>query len=110
MSSVIDEYIVFCNEVITGEQIVNEDSIPSVIKSNNTMSALQQRVSQVINDHSSIIDQNILADKKIKVDCGNQKLSKFHLQPRKKEYRTYNIKTVLLYIRHSLNLLVRFLD
>lgn len=86
MSSVIDEYIVFCNEVITGEQIVNEDSIPSVIKSNNTMSALQQRVSQVINDHSSIIDQNILADKKIKVDCGNQKLSKFHLQPRKKEY------------------------
>ena len=25
MSSVIDEYIVFCNEVITGEQIVNED-------------------------------------------------------------------------------------
>ena len=43
MSSVIDEYIVFCNEVITGEQIVNEDSIPSVIKSNNIQNTIEYK-------------------------------------------------------------------
>ena len=85
--TVIDEYITFCNEVITGEQVVDDgSSMPSVIRADNTMEALQQRVSHVINDHSSIIDQNIIADKKIIVDCGNQKLSEFHLKPRKKEY------------------------
>tara|TARA_B100002051_G_C16708969_1_gene625535 strand:- start:560 stop:1648 length:1089 start_codon:yes stop_codon:yes gene_type:complete len=83
--TVIDDYIVFCNEIITGEQVVDEGAA-SVIRSENTMKALQQRVSNIINKSSSEIDQSVVAKKTITVDCGKKKLTDFHLKPRKKKY------------------------
>ena len=75
--------ILLCNEIITGEQVVDTGPA-SVIRSENTMKALQQRVSNIINKSSSEIDQNVVAKKNITVDCGRKKLSDFHLKPRKK--------------------------
>ena len=57
-----DEYITFCNEVITGEQVVDTGPA-SVIRSENTMKALQQRVSNIINKSSGEIDQSVVAKK-----------------------------------------------
>jgi hypothetical protein len=81
-----DDYIAFCNEIITGEQVVDKPGAASVIRSENTMKALQQRVSNIINKSSSEIDQKVVAKKNITVDCGKNQLTDFHLKPRKKKY------------------------
>jgi len=85
--SVVGEFFQFCNDLIAGSPVTNdEDTIPSIIRSSNTMEAIQQQVSNVINDSSSIIDQSLIADKNIKVDCGIHQLNEIHLRPMKKEY------------------------
>lgn len=86
----VGEFFSFCNDLIAGSPAkADEDAVPSIIRSSNVQEAIQQKVSNVMNVHSSIIEQNVIADKKIKVDCGNRQLSDFHLKPRKKEYTWY---------------------
>ena len=86
----VGEFFSFCNDLIAGSPAkADEDAVPSIIRSSNVQEAIQQKVSNVMNVHSSIIEQNVIADKKIKVDCGNRQLSYFHLKPRKKEYTWY---------------------
>jgi hypothetical protein len=87
---IVGEFFQFCNDLIAGgPPPINEDIIPSIIRSETTQKALQQVVSNIINTHSSIIDQSLIADKKIKVDCGNRMLTPYHLELRKKEYTWY---------------------
>lgn len=88
--AVVGEFFSFCNDLIAGSPAkADEDAIPSIIRSSNVQEAIQQKVSNVMNIHSSVIDQNVIANKKIKIDCGNRKLTDFHLKPRKKEYTWY---------------------
>ena len=84
----LGDFITFFNDIIVGKQKEDDDNkCLAVIMSNNSIMTAQEAVSEIFNQHSQEIDQDILTTQSITVNCGETPLKGYQLE---KEYE-YNI-------------------
>ena len=83
----------FIDDLIVGSAPKpDEADIGSVITSKNTVEAIQQKVQNIVENHSQQIDQSITVNKNIHIDCGDGNLTDYHLQPTKHKYTWFGEK------------------
>ena len=92
--SVFDEFIDFFNSILIGYPSSNDnkdenDEVLNIIQSESIMEAASAKISSSLKKFTQTIEQNVYADKSITIDCGIDKLTDWHLQPKGKNFTWY---------------------
>lgn len=78
----------FIDDLVVGEgkEFDSGINIPSTMMSKNTLEAIQMKVSNIIENHTQMIDQSITVNKNIYIDCGSSQITGHLLEKGRKEY------------------------
>ncbi len=90
---ILGEFFNFFNAVVLGppkdDEGSDRDEILSALQSQSLMVNINQVIQRKILEYSSTIDQDVIANKTITIDCGTEQLSDWHLEPRNEKYTWY---------------------
>lgn len=79
----------FIDDLVVGETRevdINDNSIPTTLMSKSTLEALQMKISEILEKHTQMVDQNITITKNIYIDCGSNPITDQLLEKGRKKY------------------------
>mgnify|MGYP001292619104 FL=1 len=87
---IIEEFFDFFNSLLIGYSSEDADNdISSILSSESMMEALTLKLNDTMKQYKNEISQEIIADKNITIDCGSERLTGWHIQPRGQKYTWY---------------------
>ena len=88
--TIFEEFFDFFNNLLVGySKEDTDDNISALLQSESMMEALSLKLSNSMKRFSQTIDQDVIADKNITIDCGSDRLTSWHLTPRGQKYTWY---------------------
>ena len=93
---IFGDFFDFFNGVVLGppkdDDGSDRDEIVATLQAQSTMENLNQVIQNKVGEYSSSIEQTVDSNQSITIDCGTDKLTPWHLEPRNEKYTWYGKK------------------